>query len=240
MHTTSNTSGPENPKTNELSTDNEQTNVPEQTDLADLELTTNPESISTKETTSSEIEPLPDNNINTPSSSESSFLMKKPKKSNVILVAISVIVFIFILASLISIMSGGYKKPIKSFCNSIEKTDVEEFKKSFPESVVNSMDNEQIESKLEDLKEYLEDDYGDNLRINVEFMDKLKVEKEERKTLEDNYNVTIDKAYEVCFKISIKGKDDKASRFCILYVAKVDGDWVLLNGSPLISNISFN
>ncbi|MDE6148471.1 MAG: zinc ribbon domain-containing protein [Ruminococcus sp.] len=174
------------------------------------------------------------------------------KKSTAILLGgiLAGIIIIVILISLI--FGGGYKSAIDNYFEGLEDANAKKFMNAMPECQI-----EYLEKSFEDydeydsLKEYfeyllevaldeVEDEYGDDISISYEIKDKEELSDKElkdiRKELRSNYDnndVEVTKGYEVEISAEIKGDDDSDNMDMTLKVAKVDGDWCIVNGGFL-------
>ena len=162
----------------------------------------------------------------------------KTKNKNTIIglaaCVLGVILIIFIIAALIP---KPYQKPIKDMFAAIEKCDGKKLEAALPDYI-----NDMYEKNDKDVSEYyddlldvtlegLEDEYGDDIRINVSFVDADKLDKSELRHAENKIKVTygenvdVTGGYKVKFKATIKGEKDKESNTGKMYVYKIDGKW---------------
>lgn len=168
-----------------------------------------------------------------------------PNKNNIkkqLVVGITTVAVIVILCLIISSLGGGYKEPINDLVKGINKNDYEriieavvpkEYLKELKEEIKDEDENwkdfiDDLNDELEDSKEYLEDEYGKNVKVSVKFLDKKNVKESDFEDLEDmyddNFDAEIKKAYKVKVEIKIKGKEDEDTEKGWLYVVKVKGD----------------
>lgn len=160
---------------------------------------------------------------------------------------------IIILAILISlIFGGGYKSAIDNYFEGFEDTNAKKFMKAMPECQIEYLEESLKDySKFDSLTEYfeycleealnkIEDEYGDDISISYEIKDKQELSEKElkdiRKRLENNYDnddVKVTKGYEVEITAEIKGDDNSDEEDITVKVAKVDGDWCIVNGGFL-------
>lgn len=141
---------------------------------------------------------------------------------------------IIILILLFSLLGGGYEKPIKNYFKGMEKSNAEMYMKAFPEF----MDYDYDDDDMEDMMDYLEDEYGEKIKISYKIKDKEKIKKDDlediQKYIEEIYDeeVKVKAGYEVKVKATIKGKDGDESNTEEMYVYKIDGKWCYFDVSP--------
>ncbi len=160
---------------------------------------------------------------------------------------------IIILVILISlIFGGGYKSAIDNYFEGFEDTNAKKFMKAMPECQIEYLEEslkdyskfnslaEYFEYLLEEALNKIEDEYGDDISISYEIKDKEELSEKElkdiRKRLENNYDnddVKVTKGYEVEITAVIKGDDNSDEEDITVKVAKVDGDWCIINGGFL-------
>lgn len=150
---------------------------------------------------------------------------------------VAVIVLVFS-----SLFGGGYKKPVKDYVKALNHCDtkkllsvmlpddkIKELKKEMKDSIIDwDALLDKIDESLEDNMEELEDDYGKNVKISAEILDKKKIKGDELEEIqeeyEDLYDAEVKKAYKLNVEMTIKGKKDKETNKSSLYVVKVKGD----------------
>ena len=94
-------------------------------------------------------------------------------------------------------------------------------------------------SVLEDLRDELEDEYGENIKISYKIRSKKELKKSDLNDMEDyveavfDEEVKIKKGYELKLKMKIKGKDDKDEEKGEISVYKIDGKWYILGMDDL-------
>lgn len=156
------------------------------------------------------------------------------KMIGIALVGVVVLVLIFVLFG--SLFGGGYKKPIAKMCKGLEKEDWKIYSECLPKDQKKAIGNKRGKDIIKKAVEFMEDEYGKNIKISYKVTDKEKLDKDDIDDLEDNFKkrydkkIKISKAYELEVKLTIKGKDDKDSDEVDFVVAKVDGKWVILEG----------
>lgn len=142
----------------------------------------------------------------------------------------AVVVVLFVLISLIS---GGYKSPIKNYFNGLQKCNSKTYLKAFPEFMKDDLEDKYTDEYLEDRKESMEDTYGDKVKYSYKIVDKTKMTKDEikdaKKALEKMYKdekINLKEGYQVCVKVTVKGSDKKATSYTTFEVYKLNGKWV--------------
>lgn len=177
---------------------------------------------------------------------------KKPANSKIVIIAAAIAaaaIFITLVVLLIvSIGSGGYKKPVEQFVKSINKGNGEILvEATCTEKMLRHFDKEEdmeyedvcdeFEDMIDDVVDEWEDDYGDDIKLSVKIEDKYELDEDEIEEIEDEYKkmgyrTKIDKAYELECTFTIKGEDDDDEDDADLIVIKVEGEgWKLYVGS---------
>ena len=166
----------------------------------------------------------------------------KEKKNNTKLFAIiggiaAAVILVIIIIALAC--SGGYKKPIDYMFTGMEKASSKTFLKAFPKVMQDKFDDE----AMDDLKESLEKEYGDKIKITYKILDKEKIDKDDLEEIQDALEKKYDDAkkgetkvtagYKLTVKATIKGKDDKDSNSTTINVYKIGGKWCLSSPSSM-------
>lgn len=156
-------------------------------------------------------------------------------------VAIAVIIVICIL---VSVLTGGYMKPIEKLWDGIADKDGELYMEAYHELELKSERKKYDLSTKEQVKNYkdeaktlyrmLKDEYGSDLKIKVKIEEKEKIDKDDLKDYEellqyvwDKKSIKVTKGYEVDAVVEIKGDDDKDEEDTSYVVLKVNGDWCI-------------
>ena len=156
------------------------------------------------------------------------------KKIGIIAVAAAAVIAVIIF--IVSLVSNGYKAPIKNVVKGMNKSDAKVYLKAFPDFL--EMDKSVTDSSLKDDKKDDEKTYGDNVKYSVKFLKKEKIDKSDlenvTKYIEKKYDkkVKVSKGYKVKVEQRTKGKDDYDYRTTDVYVYKIDGKWYNLSVSP--------
>ncbi len=97
---------------------------------------------------------------------------------------------------------------------------------------------DQFEENYETSLEFLEEKYGDNIRIKIKVTDEKKLKDKKVKDLADALNEKYDikkksvkQAYELELEMTIKGSDDEDDSERELYAVKIGSKWYLVTSS---------
>ena len=168
--------------------------------------------------------------------SEAKSALKSNNVKNIAIIAGIVAVAAIILAIIISIVSGGWKKPIDNYFKGMEKGKADIYLKAYPPFM--EMDKTVDDDYMEDMKDSLEDEYGEKIKISYKVTKKEKIKKEKlediKEYIEKRYDedVKVSAGYEVKVKATIKGKKDEDTDTQKMYVYKIDGKWYYMSTSP--------
>lgn len=124
---------------------------------------------------------------------------------------------------------------LKTYYKSIENADEEanikimpEFKKSYYGSNLEA----EVAEELEDVLYDLEDDYGDNVNIEITNLETKEMRNKEFKSIKDIYendedleDIKIEEGSKVKFDITIKGEDDSDEGDGVALLFKENGKW---------------
>jgi len=148
----------------------------------------------------------------------------------VVTAVLAVIAIILIVNLTSSVFSGGYKKPIKLFCEAVEKGDSKKLKKAFPSGV---------SSLLTDNLDYYLDEVSDVKSVKYKIIEKTKVKKADKEDtlsnsmlyyyLSDSDMDDIGNIYIVKTKITVKGKDDTETNELTFTIGDTNEGWRILN-----------
>ena len=143
---------------------------------------------------------------------------------------------IVVLAIIISIVSSGWKKPIDNYFKGMQKANAKTYNKAYPDFY-----NEKYElddDDMDKMKDYLEDEYGEKIKIKYKIVKKEKIKKDDLKKVQEyikkvyDEDVKVSAGKEVKVKATIKGKDKDKTDTNKMYVYKIDGKWKLFDVSP--------
>ena len=139
--------------------------------------------------------------------------------------------------------SGGYKKPIDYMFTGMEKASSKTFLKAFPKVMQDDLEDKFDDDAMDTLKEKLEKQYGDKIKITYKILDKEKIDKDDLEDVQDSLEKKYDDAkkgetkvtagYKLTVKATIKGKDDKDTDSTTINVYKIGGKWCLASPSSM-------
>lgn len=153
--------------------------------------------------------------------------------------AIAGLVAVLVLIFAIIVPNTGARGAVKKYFKAIVKEDVKAYIELMPEiNKVNYEENESmnleddIEDYLKEEKDYLEDEYGKNVKIKIKVTEVDELSNKRKDAIEEEYERTegvskgdFEDAVEVEFDITIKGKDDKDEGDGKVIVIKEEGKW---------------
>ncbi len=157
----------------------------------------------------------------------------------ILALAIAVVIVLF------SMCGSSYKKTLK-YAEQIENGKFSNIEKLAPKDVFEDyldddmdMDKkeyiEYCEDRYDDIIDSLEDEYGDNIKIDLKIEDKKKLSDKKlddwREYLDETYDIPekkVKKAYKLEIKQTIKGSEDKEEIDFDLVAVKIGGNWYLL------------
>ena len=168
------------------------------------------------------------------------------KSSIIAIAAVAAVAVVLIIVLCASLVSGGYEKPIKAAYTALNKEDAEKYIKTLPEEITNAYEDvsdedieDVVEDSIENTRDYLEDDYGSDLKVKYSVVDTIKLTEDElddySRALEKgtDEDCEIKKGYKVALKVTIEGKKEKVQEFDTCVVVKAFGKWVIYSGSPV-------
>lgn len=168
--------------------------------------------------------------------SDANSALKSDNVKKIAIIGGIVAVAAIILAIIISIISGGWKKPIDNYFKGMQKANLKTYEKAYPEFYNDKMKLD--EDDMEKMLDSLEDEYGEKIKISYKITKSEKIKKDDleniAKYIEKIYkeDVKVTAGKEVKVKATIKGKDDEDTDTDKMYVYKIDGKWKLFNVSP--------
>lgn len=176
--------------------------------------------------------------------------MAAPKKSGkakfIVLGVIAVAVIAAVVIVIVMLFGGGYKKPLDNYFKSIEDGDAKTFMEAYPECYIDYIDDmlgvsgmdmdveEFFQETVDGLLETFESDYGENISISYKIEDKEKLSDSELEDISDEFkdnidaNVDVTSGYELDLEVTIEGDDDDDTDSGSLTVAKIDGEWYIV------------
>lgn len=172
-------------------------------------------------------------------------LKTNPNKTTLIVLGgliIAAIIVIIILYNLI--FAHPYKGMLDDYFKGVAKGEGELVKAAYPECMIDYRKDQDDDFDEDDyfddiassMQEYLEDKLGEDIKISYDIKDEKKLSSKKlediEEDLEDRYDasVKVSKAFKVKIKAKIKGDDDDKSDTMNVTVAKVDGQWCIVDG----------
>ncbi|MDE6427247.1 MAG: hypothetical protein K2K89_14085 [Ruminococcus sp.] len=161
------------------------------------------------------------------------------------LILLLIILFIVIIIAGVSTFFGNaYKRPVQKAIRGLNNNNIElvlnqimtdEMLDNFMEEVTEKNEVsweeycEDTNEGMEELKEYIEDDFGKHFKVSAKILEKKDAKKRETRSIEEYYKSTgtecdIEKAYKLKTEITLKGRDNKKTMKVWLYTARVDDE----------------
>ncbi|MBD5159812.1 MAG: hypothetical protein HDT23_06185 [Ruminococcus sp.] len=162
---------------------------------------------------------------------------------NLLLILIILVIVVGI-AGVSTFFGNAYKRPIQKVVRGINRNNIEmilsqvmteEMLEEFQEEVTEKNETsweeycEDTNDGIEELKEYIEDDFGKHFKVSAKILEKKDAKKREIRSIEEYYKSVgsecdIEKACKLKTEITLKGKEDKKTMKVWLYTAKIDDD----------------
>lgn len=155
--------------------------------------------------------------------------------------AIALVAIILVIVLISSLAGSGYKRAAKNYINGTLKGKYSAYEKMYPKEVWDYMeenvsedilDEDYFEDNYEDMIDYLEEEYGKDIKISYKITDKDKLDEDDLKDLRDSLKDTYDMAkkdvtaaYELELEVTVKGDDDEDTNDMDIVVYKYDGKW---------------
>ena len=186
---------------------------------------------------------------------------KKKKLSRKKSFVIILIVLILILVSGInSYIGNAYKIPLKRAVRGINKNNIELILEQFMTEDMLEQYKEKLTDKedinwkeycedtnegIEELKEYIEDDFGKRFKVSAKVIETKDAKKREQKSIEEycesiDMECDIKKAYKLKTEITLKGKDEEKTMKVWLYSAKLkDEGWKIVFDEETLDDFEY-
>lgn len=153
------------------------------------------------------------------------------------LVAVAALILVFLFG--IIVPNTGAKGALRKYFSAMEKQNVKKYIDVMPEGEKQIYDivegtklEEEVEEKLSEEIEKLEELYGNNVKIDIKItkvddmtVKELKLIKSTYKLDEDLERIEIEEGVEIDFDIEYKGKDDSDKGEGVACLIKEDGKW---------------
>ena len=180
--------------------------------------------------------------------------MKTDKKFSQLVIAIAAgvvaaVAVVVVLACLI--FGGGYTEAIDNYIDLISG-DADAIEKMIPPAALEYMvdeedfDLDEFKEEYEDTSdermEYLEEEYGEDIKISYEITKEKELSEKKlnaiRDGLKENYDIqkkSVTKGYELDVEMTIEGDDDEDTDEDEIIVVKIDGDWYITTSRGSLS-----
>ncbi len=188
--------------------------------------------------------------------------VKKTRKftgRNLIIPSIIVLVVVALFAG-ISYSANAYKRPLKNIIRGINKNNIElilnqvmteDMLEDFKENAVDEDSDwkefcDDTEEGMEELKEYIEDDFGKHFKVSAEILSKKDAKKREMKNLEKvceskNMDCEIKKAYKLKTELTFKGKSEEKTMKLWVYSVKLEDEgWKLMLDEETLDDFEYD
>lgn len=184
---------------------------------------------------------------------------KKLSKKHGILVLLIVLI-IFFIAGISSFLGNTYKIPLKKAVKGINRNNIElileqlmteEMLEDYKEKVTDEEDIdwkeycEETNEGIEELKEYIEDDFGKHFKVSAKIIEAKDAKKREQRSIEEycesiDMECDIKKAYKMKTEITLKGKDEEKSMKVWLYSAKLKNEgWKIVFDEETLDDFEY-
>lgn len=187
---------------------------------------------------------------------------KKTRKftgKNLVLIPVILLIVIFLSAG-VSYSATAYKRPLKNIIRGINKNNIElilkqvmteDMLEDFKENAVDDdMDwkdfCDDTEEGMEELKEYIEDDFGKHFKVSAEILSKKDAKKREIKSLEKvcdsrDMECEIKKAYKLKTELTFKGKSEEKTMKLWVYSVKLEDEgWKLMLDEEALDDFEYD
>lgn len=191
---------------------------------------------------------------------DTSATQKTKVKSKKRFIIPAIILVAFIISVMASCSANAYKKPLKRMVRGINHNNIELILEQImtddmiEEFKVNNVDDssswkdfcDETKDGMEELKEYIEDDFGKHFKISAQIIDKQDAKKREIKSLEEfcdskNIDCKIKKAYKLKTELTFKGKDEEKSMKLYVYSVKLKNEgWKLMLDEETLDDFEYD
>ena len=172
----------------------------------------------------------------------------KNKKIGMIATVVAAVIVVVLLTSLL--FSHSPKDCVKDFYKATQKASASQMLNLVPKKcqkyLMDKYDiskkelKETVQDYLDDNLDNWEDDYGDGIKVKIEFKDKDKVSNDDIKDWNESFDdkdikLKVKKGYEYEIKVKIKGNDDDTSYKESSNALKIDGKWYSEDAMSFVS-----
>lgn len=155
----------------------------------------------------------------------------------IITIAGGVVAAVVLIVVLVSVFAGGYKKAIDNYIDAFIFGEYDAYKACYPEKIWKNLeddatDKSEFKDSFKIIKEELKEEYGKDIKVNYEILDKDEVDADDlddiRDYLKETFNIpkkSVTAAYEIEVKLTIEGDEDEDEDTTDFTLVKIDGDW---------------
>ena len=176
-------------------------------------------------------EPVVENTANGASNSANSMDTK-----NIAIIGGIAVAVIVVLIIIFNIFGKGWKKPIDNYFKGMVKGDTDKYLSAYPEfmDMGDTIDDEYMEDRVDELEDEYGEKLKVSYKITKKEKIKKDDLEDVKEYIEERYeeDVKVSKGYELKVKATIKGKDDEDTESQKMYVYKIDGKWKYFSVSP--------
>lgn len=183
---------------------------------------------------------------------------KLPRKK--IFVAVLIVLILIFVSGISSYLGNAYKIPLKKAVKGINRNNIqlileqfmtEDMLEQYKEKVTGEQDInwkeycEDTNDGIEELKEYIEDDFGKRFKVSAKVVEAKDAKKREQRSIEEycksiDMECDIKKAYKLKTEITLKGKDEEKTMKVWLYSAKLkDEGWKIVFDEETIDDFEY-
>ncbi len=163
------------------------------------------------------------------------------------LAAVAIILAVILISTIFG--GSGYNKAVNNYeavmngkAKKLEKLAPKEYWEYMADEADEDVDDyiddkiDDFEDNYDDTLDYLEEEYGNHVKIKLKVEDKKKLTDKKIENLaeylDDKYDIkekSVKKGYELEIEATIKGSDDEDDDEMELYAIKIGGSWYLMN-----------
>lgn len=203
----------------------------------------------------------PDINLDGENQNTNTPTVKEKKSGGKKLLVIPVMILaVIIIATGISCSANAYKRPLKNIVRGVNKNNIElileqvmteDTLEEFKEDIVDDKDIdwkefcEDTKDGMEELKEYIEDDFGKHFKVSAKIITKKDAKKREIKSLEKScesmdMDCKIKKAYKLKTELTFKGKNEEKNMKVWVYSVQLKGEgWKLMFDDETLDDFEY-
>lgn len=184
---------------------------------------------------------------------------KKLSRKNIFVIILIVLILILV-SGINSYIGNACKIPLKRAVRGINRNNIElileqfmteDMLEQYKEKVTDEQDInwkeycEDTNEGIEELKEYIEDDFGKRFKVSAKVIEAKEAKKREQRSIEEycesiDMECDIKKAYKLKTEITLKGKDEEKTMKVWLYSAKLkDEGWKIVFDEETIDDFEY-